>query len=209
MAARGGPRYRVPFRRRREGVTNYYKRRKLILSGKPRLVVRKSNRHLVAQVMAAEPRGDVTLAYCHSRELAEYGWRGSTKSTPAGYLVGLLVGYKALKRGIREAVLDVGLHRFTRGSVVTAVAKGALDAGLEVPIGEGVLPPDYRIRGEHIASYARMLKERDPALYQSRFSKYLERGLPPEELPEHFEEVKAAIVEKIEELKAELEARSS
>ncbi len=209
MAARGGPRYRVPFRRRREGVTNYYKRRKLILSGKPRLVVRKSNRHLVAQVMAAEPRGDVTLAYCHSRELAEYGWRGSTKSTPAGYLVGLLVGYKALKRGIREAVLDVGLHRFTRGSVVTAVAKGALDAGLEVPIGERVLPPDYRIRGEHIASYARMLKERDPALYQSRFSKYLERGLPPEELPEHFEEVKAAIVEKIEELKAELEARPS
>ena len=111
--------------------------------------------------------------------------------------------------GFREAVLDVGLHRFTRGSVATAIAKGALDAGLEVPIGEGVLPPDYRIRGEHIASYARMLKERDPALYQSRFSKYLERGLPPEELPEHFEEVKAAIVEKIEELKAELEARSS
>ncbi|MEM3964737.1 MAG: 50S ribosomal protein L18, partial [Thermofilaceae archaeon] len=36
--ARSG-RYKVPFRRRREGVTNYYKRRRLILSGKPRLVV--------------------------------------------------------------------------------------------------------------------------------------------------------------------------
>ena len=177
--------------------TNYYKRRKLILSGKPRLVVRKSNRYLVAQLMAAEPRGDVTLAYCHSRELEKYGWRGGTKNTPAAYLVGLLIGYRALRAGVEEAILDIGLHRFTRGGVLTAVVKGALDAGLKIPIGSGVLPPDYRIRGEHVASYARMLKDKEPDLYRSRFSKYLERGLPPEELPEHFEEVKKAILEEI------------
>ncbi|MEM0126170.1 MAG: 50S ribosomal protein L18, partial [Thermofilum sp.] len=35
-----GSHYRVALKRRREGKTNYYKRRKLILSKKPRLVVR-------------------------------------------------------------------------------------------------------------------------------------------------------------------------
>jgi large subunit ribosomal protein L18 len=36
------PTYKMPFRRRREGKTNYTKRLKLLLSRKPRLVVRKS-----------------------------------------------------------------------------------------------------------------------------------------------------------------------
>ncbi|RLI44668.1 50S ribosomal protein L18, partial [Candidatus Bathyarchaeota archaeon] len=35
-----GPRYRVPFRRRREGKTNYRLRRALVLSKQPRLTVR-------------------------------------------------------------------------------------------------------------------------------------------------------------------------
>jgi len=33
-----GPRYRVPFRRRREGRTNYHRRLRLLLSKKPRMV---------------------------------------------------------------------------------------------------------------------------------------------------------------------------
>ena len=37
-----GPRYRVPWRRRREGKTNYYKRFKMIKSRKIRLVARKT-----------------------------------------------------------------------------------------------------------------------------------------------------------------------
>jgi large subunit ribosomal protein L18 len=46
-----GPRYRVPWRRRREGKTNYYKRLKLIRSGKPRLVVRRTNKYIIAQIV--------------------------------------------------------------------------------------------------------------------------------------------------------------
>ncbi len=42
-------RYKVKFRRRREGKTNYYKRREMIKSGLPRLVVRRTNRYVIAR----------------------------------------------------------------------------------------------------------------------------------------------------------------
>lgn len=189
--ARGG-RYRVPFRRRREGLTNYYKRRKLLLSGKPRLVVRITNRYIIAQVVKAEPQGDVTLVSAHSSELAKFGWKGGTKNTSAAYLVGLLVGLRAMQKGINEAVLDIGLRRATPGARVFAAAKGAVDAGLRVPLGEEVIPSEERIRGEHIANYARMLKSRG---FGHSFSVYFARGLDPEKLPENFEETKARILE--------------
>ncbi|MFB6216365.1 MAG: 50S ribosomal protein L18, partial [Candidatus Aenigmatarchaeota archaeon] len=34
----------------------------------------------------------------------------------------------------------------------------------------------------------------DEEKYESQFSNYLERDLPPEDLPEHFNEVKEAII---------------
>lgn len=51
-----GPRYRVPFRRRREGKTNYHKRLKLLKSKKPRLVVRKTLNHHIAQIVVYDPK---------------------------------------------------------------------------------------------------------------------------------------------------------
>jgi large subunit ribosomal protein L18 len=193
-----GPRYRVPFRRRREGKTNYYKRRELLKADAPRLVARKTLNHNIAQVIDYAPQGDVTLASAHSIELRnKFGWKGHCGNTPAAYLTGYLCGLRALNRGIERAVLDIGLHRPVRGARVFAILKGALDAGLEVPHGEEVLPPEDRIRGEHIANLARQIREEDPEEYERRFSKYLERGLRPEELPEHFEEVKAKIEEEV------------
>ena len=190
--ARSG-RYKVPFRRRREGVTNYYKRRKLLLSGKPRLVVRVTNRYVIAQIIEAKPQGDVTLVSAHSGELSKFGWKGGTKNTSAAYLVGLLVGLRALQKGVREAVLDIGLRRATRGARLFAAAKGAIDAGLNVPLGEEVVPDDDRIAGKHVAEYARLLKEAGKS--EVVFSHHLKRGLDPEKLPENFEEVKSRILE--------------
>ena len=190
-----GPLYKVPFRRRREGLTNYYKRRKYLLSGKPRFVVRKTIRHVIIQVVKALPIGDHILVSVHSNELRHYGWLGDTNNTPAAYLVGLLAGLKALKRGITEAIPDIGLHRPVPHSRVFAAIKGAIDAGLKVPCSPEIWPDDSRIKGEHIANYARELKTKDETLFKMRFSKYLERGLDPETLPEHFEKVKRAILE--------------
>jgi large subunit ribosomal protein L18 len=108
------------------------------------------------------------------------------------------VGYKARARGVEEAVLDIGLHRPVAGARVFAVLRGALDAGLEIPHGEEVLPDDDRVKGAHVAEYAKRLKEENPELYKARFSRYLQRGLEPEKLPDHFEEVKKKIVEHYE-----------
>jgi len=189
-----GPRYKVPFRRRREGKTNYRKRLRLILSGKPRLVARKTLNYIIAQIVEARVEGDHVLASAHSSELRKYGWLAACDNTPAAYLTGLLAGYRALKAGVKEAVLDIGLHRPVKGARIFAVLKGAVDAGLEVPHSEEILPSEDRIRGEHISEYAKKLKEEDPITYERFFSQYLKRGLPPEELPSHFEEVKEKII---------------
>lgn len=185
-----GPTYRVPWRRRREGKTNYYKRIKLIKSGKPRLVVRKTLNYIIAQVIEARIGGDRVIAAAHSRELAKiYGWRGGGKNVCAAYLTGLLVGYRAILKGVREAVLDIGLAKPSKGSRVFAVLKGALDAGLKIPHSPEILPSEDRIKCEHIASWARELSASNPEFYKRQFSRYLARGLKPEDLPSHFEEV--------------------
>ncbi len=193
--ARGG-RYRVPLKRRRLCLTNYYKRRKLVLSGKPRLVVRKTLKYIIVQVVGVKPEGDVVYASAHSNELRKFGWKASTKNTPAAYLTGYLAALRALKAGVKEAILDIGLYRAVKGAKVFAAALGAIHAGLKVPMGESILPDEGRIRGEHVANYARLLKETNEEEFRRRFSCYLERGLDPEKLPEHFEEVKAAIDER-------------
>jgi len=181
-----GPRYKVPYRRRREGKTNYRKRLKLLLSRKPRLVVRITNRRVIAQIIEYHPDGDRVLVGVDSSMLTKYGWKGDLNNTPAAYLTGLLVGKKALEKGIKEAILDIGLHTPTRGGRVFAVLKGAVDAGLNVPHSEEVLPDESRIRGEHIAKYYEIAPE--------RFSEYERRGLKPSELPEHFDEIKEKIM---------------
>ncbi|MGC8982590.1 MAG: 50S ribosomal protein L18 [Desulfurococcaceae archaeon] len=189
-----GPRYKVPKRRRREGKTNYYKRYVMVLSGHPRFVVRKTNKYVIVQVVVARPIGDHTIAAAHSRELVtKFSWKGGTANTPSAYLTGLLAALRALKSGVKYAVPDIGLHRATKGGLVFAAIKAANDVGLKVPVSEEVVPSIDRIRGVHIASYAKMLRER--GLLEARFSKYLERGLNPEDLPAHFDEVKQKILE--------------
>ena len=191
-----GPRYRVPWRRRREGKTNYYRRLKLIRSGKPRLVVRRTNKYIIVQVVEPRVEGDRVIAAAHSRELAKlYGWMGGTGNTPAAYLTGLLAAYRALEKGVREAVLDIGLHDPVPGSRVFAALKGALDAGLSVPHSEEILPGSERITGAHIAKWAAALASASPERYERQFSQYLQRGFKPEDLPAHFEEVKTKIVQ--------------
>jgi large subunit ribosomal protein L18 len=187
-------RYCVPFRRRREGKTDYKARRALVLSRKPRLVARKTLKNVIAQIIVAKPHGDEVLVSAHSRELTEkYGWKAPRENLPAAYLTGLLCGLKAKAQGIKEAILDVGLNTPSMGARVFAVLKGVLDAGVHVPHSEEKLPDEKRIEGEHIANYAESLTSNSEK-YQSKFSQYLKQKLPPEKLPKHFAEVKMDII---------------
>ena len=188
-----GPSYNVPYRRRREGKTDYHRRKKLLISGLPRLVARKTNKHIIAQIVKASIEGDRVLASAHSSELRKkFGWLGSLKNLPAAYLTGLLCGYRALKRNIKKAILDIGLQTPSKGARVFAVMKGCIDAGIEIPHGEEILPSEERIRGQHISDYASMLSS-TPEVYSKRFSEYLSRGLRPENIVEHFSAVKKKI----------------
>jgi len=189
-----GPRYCVPFRRRKEGKTDYKTRKALLLSGKPRLIVRGSLKNMIIQIAIAKPSGDKVTVSAHSRELAKnYGWKASRGNLPAAYLTGLLCGLKAKAKGVKEAVLDMGLRSPSKGARSFAALKGVLDAGVNVPYSEERFPNEKRIRGEHIAEHAEKLVT-DPDEYQRRFSKYLEQKLPPQKLPKHFSEAKTAII---------------
>jgi large subunit ribosomal protein L18 len=185
--------YRVAVRRRREGKTDYQARTAMVVSGRPRLVARPSINNAQAQIIVAKPIGDMTLAAASSRELVKkYGWKAATGSIPAAYLTGLLCGLKAKQAGINEAILDIGMVIPTKGQRVFAILHGVLDAGVEVPHGEGKIV-NGRHKGNHIATYAQELGA-DSDEYKAKFSTMIAAGVAPEKIVEHYTAVKAAIV---------------
>lgn len=189
-----GSRYKVAFKRRREGKTDYGARLKLIGLDKHRLVVRVTGNHTIAQIIDVQMEGDETLVSAHSQEIKNMGWLASGKNTSAAYLTGYLCGKKAIKEGIEGAVLDMGLTTSIKGSRIYAVLKGAIDAGLDVPHNDVILPSEDRITGEHIAQYAQSLEK---AEMEKKFSQYIQRGLNPQELPDHFQSIKEKIEKEV------------
>jgi len=161
-------RYQVKYRRRREGKTDYYARKRMIIqdknkfkSPKFRLIVRFSNKDIIAQIASAKIEGDTVLASAYSHELVRYGFpiQNSTNYA-AAYATGLLLARRVLTKlkladkykgnlqidgqdynvepqddgpNPLRCLLDVGLRRTTTGSKLFAALKGATDGGLAVP----------------------------------------------------------------------------
>lgn len=148
-----GSRYRVKFRRVRSGRTDYRARKQMLISRKPRLVIRKSLKNTQAQIIMPGKAGDVTLVTANTQELEKYGYTGSTGNITSAYLTGLLLGYRAKKAGQKEAILDSGLYQATRGGRLFAALKGAVDAGMEIPHDPEIFPPQERLMGKHIDEY--------------------------------------------------------
>ncbi|MDR0334934.1 MAG: 50S ribosomal protein L18 [Methanomassiliicoccaceae archaeon] len=144
-----GPRYKVPFRRRRDNRTDYYKRKRLLAGGELRAVVRRSSRNVTIQFAKFGMDGDSILTASTSAELKAFGWEHACSNIPAAYLTGYLAGTKAKKAGIGKAVLDIGMQTPAKGAVLFAALSGILDAGVDVPHGD-VLPTDERLFGDHI-----------------------------------------------------------
>lgn len=140
----------VQFRRKREGKTNYRKRMRLLLAGKPRLAIRKSLNNIWAQVIEYSPAGDLVVLTAHSKELEKLGWKTGCGNIPAAYLTGLLFGKKAAEKKIGECVLDTGFYPSIKGSRIYALLKGAVEGGIKIPHSKEILPADERTRGKHI-----------------------------------------------------------
>lgn len=130
MTRADGPSFKVYFRRRREGKTNFAKRLALVKGGKTRMVVRRSNRGIVVQFVDFDPKGDRTLLTVSGTHLAKHYKWPSRRNVWTAYLAGLMAGKMAQKKGVKEFVLDMGMYVPSRGSIMFAAQKGAADAGL-------------------------------------------------------------------------------
>ena len=141
-------------RRRLESKTNYTKRLILLKGNLLRLVVRKTNKYLILQIVESDDAKDKVLYSVNTRDLLKQGWpkdkSGSLKSLAAGYLAGLLLGKKAkeLKKD-SSVILDSGLIPNTKGSRVYAIVKGVSDSGINIKYNEKVIPSDEMIKGEY------------------------------------------------------------
>lgn len=192
-----GPRYRVDFRRRREGKTNYHRRFTLIVSRRNRLIIRCSLKHTIVQIAESKVIGDMILASATTKQIEKnYGWAYSTGNLPAAYLVGYLCGLRAKAAGIDDAILDVGI--LVHDNRIKAAFKGFLDAGIEVPHNDKWFNEsmEERITGKHIADYAQSLSKEDSDLYKKKFSLCLKNKADPTKIVEQFKKTKESITKK-------------
>merc|ERR1711934_1315802 len=98
-------RYQVKYRRRREGKTDYYARKRLVAqdknkynSPKYRFVVRFSNKDITCQVMSSKICGDVCHAAAYAHELERYGLPVGHTNYAAAYCTGLLCARRLLQK---------------------------------------------------------------------------------------------------------------
>ncbi len=91
---------------------------------RPRLVVTRSNRHMVAQVV--DDTKGITLVSASTLQADFAGFEGT--KTEAAKKVGELIAEKAKAAGITAVVFDRGGNKYT--GRVAAVADGAREGGL-------------------------------------------------------------------------------
>merc|ERR1719420_1056829 len=97
-------RYQTKFRRRRQGKTDYYARKRLVVNDKDkydtkkyRLVVRFTNRRVITSVVYSTIKGDMTVCMADSKELVNHGLKCGLTNYAAAYATGLLLARRLLK----------------------------------------------------------------------------------------------------------------
>lgn len=143
---------------------------------KYRLVVRFTNKDIIAQIVSSQIVGDIVFTAAYSHELPRYGIKHGLTNWSAAYATGLLVARRALQKlgldetykGVEEVegefelteavedaprpfkvFLDIGLQRTTTGARIFGVLKGASDGGLYVPHSPNRFP-GWDIEGEEL-----------------------------------------------------------
>ncbi|RDA87890.1 hypothetical protein CP532_1714 [Ophiocordyceps camponoti-leonardi (nom. inval.)] len=98
-------RFQTKYKRRRQGKTDYYARKRLITqaknkynSPKHRLVVRFTNKDIIMQIVTSEINGDKILVSAYSHELKAYGIKHGLTNWAAAYATGLLIARRVLSK---------------------------------------------------------------------------------------------------------------
>ncbi len=143
----------VKYRRERESKTDYRRRLKQLISRKPRLVVRKYSRSIIAQVVGYDAKGDKVLASANSQQLKKLGLKLNPGNVPSAYLSGYWLGLKAKKLGIGEIIADIGYHKSKQGAKIYAVIQGYKDSEAKINFSGDMAPSEERLKGKHIQDY--------------------------------------------------------
>jgi len=183
----------VGFRRKREGKTNYKKRINLLTGGTHRIVIRKSISGMLAQLVEFNISGDKVHGQVKSSDLKKIGWKYEPSNIPSAYLTGFALGHKIKGKTNSDLAIDIGRIKAVAGSRLFALVKGLRDAGTPVLVNEKVFPKEDRIKGKHIAKFAKMLNEREPKDYKKQFGSSIKRGADPLKIEEEFAKTKAKI----------------
>jgi len=98
-------RFQVKYKRRREGKTDYYARKRLVTQDKNkfgtpkyRFVVRFTNKDIICQVVSSKIKGDICHAAAYAHELPRYGLKVGLTNYSAAYCVGLLCARRLLTK---------------------------------------------------------------------------------------------------------------
>jgi len=98
-------RFQVKYKRRREGKTDYYARKRLVTQDKNkfgtpkyRFVVRFTNKDIICQVVSSKLKGDICHCAAYAHELPRYGLKVGLTNYSAAYCVGLLCARRLLKK---------------------------------------------------------------------------------------------------------------
>jgi large subunit ribosomal protein L5e len=196
-------RYQVKFRRRREARTDYYARTRLILQDKNkyatpkyRLVFRKTNKDLIAQIIAADFDHDRVIESAYSHELPGYGVKVGLTNYAAAYCTGLLLARRVnakfkldyqgqtapdgeyfnsqeaeeFDQNAFKAVYDIGLQRTTTGARVWGCLKGAVDGGLNIPHSEKRFPGSSKDDGPNASVHRDYIFGQHVATYMRKLT---------------------------------------
>lgn len=182
--------FKVGFKRKRKHLTNYKKRLSLVKSDLKRVVIRRSNKHIISQIVKYSEQGDEVLVTAYSNELSKYGWPPRSNRMTA-YLTGLLLAKKAASKKLEneEYILDIGLSASVKNSTPFIFAQGCIEGGLKLRSG---LSNDKSLF-ENQTKYAKTLKE-NKEVYEKTYSAYIKSKITPEELSSLFEKVKSKIL---------------
>lgn len=97
-------RYQVKYRRRREGRTDYFARKRLCVQDKNkyntpkyRMIVRFTNKDIICQIAYSKIEGDSIICAAYAHELPRYGVKVGLTNYAAAYCTGLLLARRLLK----------------------------------------------------------------------------------------------------------------
>lgn len=133
-------RFQVKFKRRREGVTDYFARKRLCVQDKNkyntpkyRMIVRFTNKDITCQIAYSKIEGDVVICAAYAHELPRYGVKVGLTNYAAAYCTGLLLARRILKKydldGLYEGQTEVDGDEYM---VESEEGKGAFRCYLDV-----------------------------------------------------------------------------